>query len=169
MLLYVLANCTAKFQLENVVLQRPLKYAFTNLFKHWSTKHIQQIIAIGVQSSTMKVVKSMEIICENVAKWLFMAWDKLRLHKEMIAFGWGQCGILKAWDWQIQNDIMRVNFEGSLFANSSNLVEHTNEEIKVLDFYLDMDVLDCLCHCVSNLDITNDFLDLNGFIDMWRM
>jgi hypothetical protein len=64
---------------------------------------------------------------------------------------------------------MRANFEGSLFANSSNLVEHTNEEIKALDFYLDMDVLDSLCHCVSNLDITNDFLDLNGFIHMWRM
>jgi hypothetical protein len=108
----------------------------------------------------------METICENVVEWLFMAWDKLCIHKEMIASGWGRCAILKAWNWQIQNDIMRVNFEGSLFANSSNLVVGTNEKIKVLDFYLDMDVLDCLCHCVSNLVITNDLLDLNGFIDM---
>jgi len=53
-----------------------------------------------------------------------------------------------------------------LFANSKNLVENTNEEIKVLDFYLDMDILNCLCHCVSNLDITNDLPDLNGFINM---
>ncbi len=61
---------------------------------------------------------------------------------------------------------MRVNFEGFLFANSSNLIKDTNEEIKVIDFYLDMDVLDCLCHCVSNLDIINNLFDLNGFINM---
>jgi hypothetical protein len=61
---------------------------------------------------------------------------------------------------------MRANFEGSLFANSNNLVEDTNEEIEVPNFYLDMDVLNCLCHCVSNLDITNDLFDLNRFIDM---
>jgi hypothetical protein len=61
---------------------------------------------------------------------------------------------------------MRANFEAYLFANSSNLDEHTNYEIEVPNFYLDMDVLDFLCHCVFNLDITNDFLDLNGFIDM---
>jgi hypothetical protein len=66
----------------------------------------------------------------------------------------------------IQNEVMQANFERSLFANSNNLVEDNNEKIKVLDFYLDMDILDCLCHCVSNLDITNDLLDLNGFIDM---
>jgi hypothetical protein len=87
---------------------------------------------------------------------LFMAWDKLCIHKEMIAFGWGRCGILKTWDWQIQNDTMWANFEGSLFANSSNLVEDTNEEMEVPNFYLDMDDLNCLCHCVSNLNITND-------------
>jgi len=40
------------------------------------------------------------------------------------------------------------------------------EEIEVPNFYLDMDVLNCLCHCVSNLDITNDLFDLNRFIDM---
>jgi hypothetical protein len=53
----------------------------------------------------------------------------------------------------IQNEVMQANFEGSLFANSNNLVEDTNEEIKVSN-YLDMDILDCFCHCVSNLDIT---------------
>ncbi len=46
-----------------------------------------------------------------------------------------KCGIGK-----IQNEAMQVNFEGSLFANSSNLVEDTNEYIGVLDFYLDTDV-----------------------------
>jgi hypothetical protein len=55
LLLYVPTNCIAKFQLANVVLQRPLKCAFTNLFKHWSTKHIQQIMATSVPTSTMKL------------------------------------------------------------------------------------------------------------------
>jgi hypothetical protein len=61
---------------------------------------------------------------------------------------------------------MQINFEGSLFTNLSNLVEDTNEEMEVPNFYLDMDVLNCLCHCVFNLNITNDLFDLNGFIDM---
>ncbi len=30
---------------------------------------------------------------------------------------------------------MQANFEGSLFANSNNLVEDTNEEIEVPNFY----------------------------------
>jgi len=38
--------------------------------------------------------------------------------------------------------------------------------MEVPNFYLYMDDLDCLCHCVSNLNITNDLFDLNGFIDM---
>jgi hypothetical protein len=62
------------------------------LFEHWNAKQIQQMVATSVPTSTMKVNNSMEIICENVAEWLFMAWDKLRIHKEMIAYGWGQCG-----------------------------------------------------------------------------
>jgi hypothetical protein len=68
------------------------------------------MVAIGVPTSTTKVNNSMEIIGEIVVVLLFMAWDKLHIHKEMIAFGWGQCGILKTWDWQIQNDSMRANF-----------------------------------------------------------
>jgi len=124
------------------------------------------MVAIGVPTSPMKADNSMETICENATKWLFMAWDKLCIHHEMIASSWGRCGILKMWDWQIQNETMQVNFEGSLFTNSSNFVEDTNGNIEVLTFYLNMDVLNCLCHCVFNLNITNGLFDFNGFIDM---
>jgi hypothetical protein len=53
-----------------------------------------------------------------------------------------------------------------LFGDLNNIVEYTNEEIEVPNFYLDKDALDCLCHCVSNLDITNGLLDLNEVIDV---
>jgi hypothetical protein len=53
-----------------------------------------------------------------------------------------------------------------LFGDLNNIAEYTNEEIEVLNFYLDKDALDCLCHCVSNLDITNGLLDLNEVIDV---
>ncbi len=95
--LYVPANYTIKFQPIYVVLPRLLKCAFANLFKHWFAKQIQQMMATSVPTSTMKVDNSMEIIRENVVEWLFMARDKLCIHKEMIAYGWGQCGILKTW------------------------------------------------------------------------
>jgi len=55
------------------------------------------MVVIGIPTSTMKVDNYMEIVRENVAK-LFMAWDKLCIHKEMITSDWGQCGIFKAWD-----------------------------------------------------------------------
>jgi hypothetical protein len=56
------------------------------------------MVVTGVPTSTMKIDNYMEIICENVLE-LFMAWDKLCIHKKMIASSWGRCGILKAWDW----------------------------------------------------------------------
>lgn len=61
---------------------------------------------------------------------------------------------------------MWANLDGSLFGDLNNIVEYTNEEIEVPNFYLDKDALDCLCHCVSNLDITNGLLDLNEVIDL---
>jgi hypothetical protein len=35
------ANYASIFQLADLVLQQPLKYAFANLFKHWSAKENQ--------------------------------------------------------------------------------------------------------------------------------
>jgi hypothetical protein len=89
LLLYVPTNYIAKFQHVNVVLQGPLKCAFADLFKHWYAKQIQQMVATSVLTSQMKADNSMETLCENATKWLFMAWDKLHIHKEMITSGWG--------------------------------------------------------------------------------
>jgi hypothetical protein len=63
-------------------------HALLDLFKHWFAKQIQQMVVIGVPTSTMRVDNCMEIIHENPIK-LFMAWDKLCIHKEMIASNWG--------------------------------------------------------------------------------
>jgi hypothetical protein len=98
LLLYVPTNYIVKFQPVDVVLQGPLKCSFVDMFKHWSAKQIQQMVATSVPTSPMKVDNSMETICENATDWLFMAHDKLCIHKEMIASSWGRCGILKMWD-----------------------------------------------------------------------
>ena len=62
---------------------------------------------------------------------------------------------------------MRVNFEKSLFGELGDLVEDQNSELDVPDYYLDMDVLDCLARCVSNLSIFDeiDLPDLNESLD----
>ena len=116
----------------------------------------------------MKVDSLMEAVRENVVEWMFMAWDKLRVHKDIIASGWARCEILKAWDFQIQNEAMRVNFEKSLFGELGDLVEDQTSELDVPDYYLDMDVLDCLARCVSNLSISDeiDLPDLNESLDL---
>lgn len=63
---------------------------------------------------------------------------------------------------------MRFDFEQYLFGKSCNLVEHHNVEVKVLDYYLDMDVLDCLSHYVSDLSISCEIglHDLNQGLDL---
>jgi len=71
----------------------------------------------------------------------------------MIASGWARCGILKAWDFQIQNEAMRVNFDKFFFGILGDFVEDQNLELDAYDYYLDMDVLDFLARCVSNLSI----------------
>ena len=111
----------------------------------------------------MNVDSSMETVRENVVEWMFMTWDKLRVHKETIASGWTRCGILKVWNFQIQNEAMKVNFDKYVFGELGDLVEDQNSELDVPDYYLDMDVLDCLACCVSNLSIYDeiDLSDLN--------
>ena len=51
------------------------------------------------------------------------------------------------------DEAMRVNFEKSLFGELGDLVEDQNSKLDVPDYYLDMDVLDFLARCVSNLSI----------------
>jgi hypothetical protein len=68
----------------------------------------------------------------------------------MIARGWKR----KAWKFQVQNEAMRENFKHSLLGN-------------LPDFYLDMDVLDCLCHYLTRLGIKQHELhDLNDIIEI---
>jgi hypothetical protein len=126
------------------------------------------MVASKVSVGAMKVNSSMETVRENVAEWMFLTWNKLRVYKELIASGWTRYGILKAWDFQIQNEAMRVNFEKSLFGELGDLVEDQNSELDVLDYYLDMDVLDFLARCVSNLSISDeiDLPDLNESFDL---
>ena len=101
LLLYAPTNCTSKFQLVNVVLQRPLKCVFAKKIKLWSASEIQRMVASKVPVGEMNVDSSMETVRENVVEWMFMTWDKLRVHKETIASGWTRCGILKVWNFQI--------------------------------------------------------------------
>lgn len=64
--------------------------------KLWSASEIQRMVASKVPVGAMKVDSSMKTVRENVVEWMFMAWDKLRVHKKMIASGWARCEILKA-------------------------------------------------------------------------
>jgi hypothetical protein len=61
---------------------------------------------------------------------------------------------------------MRANFQSSLFGDLGNVANDSTNETKILDFYLDMDVVDCLCHCVSTLHIVEvELPDLNETVD----
>jgi len=53
------------------------------------------MVAISVPTSPMKADNSMETVCENATKWLFMACDKLCIHQEMIALVRGDVEFLK--------------------------------------------------------------------------
>jgi hypothetical protein len=81
------ANCTTKFQHANVFLQQPFKHAFVNLLKCWSTKDNNNNWVHGVRFCN-KMNYSMDTICENAMKSLFLPWNKLCELKEMIASIW---------------------------------------------------------------------------------
>jgi hypothetical protein len=160
------ANCISKFQSADVVLQRPLKCAFANLFKHWSAKEIRKQLSIGVTTSAITVNNSMDTVCKNAAEWLYLSWDRLRGHEEMIARGWALCGITKAWEFQFQNEAMRANFQSSLFGDLGNVANDSTNETEIPDFYFNMDVIGCLCYCVSTLHIVEVELPyLNETVD----
>jgi hypothetical protein len=119
-----------------------------------------------VKASTITVNNSMDTIRENAVEWLYLSWDRLRSHEEMIVRGWVLCGITKAWKFQFQNKAMGANFRSSLFGDLGNVANDSTNEIEIPNFYLDMDVVDCLCHCVSTLHIDEEELpDLNETID----
>ena len=130
-----------------------MKCAFVNLFKHWFAKDIRKQLSVGVKASAITVNNSTDTIHENAAKWLYLSWDKLCGHEEMIAHGWVLHGITKAWEFQFQNEAMRANFQSSLFGDLGNVANNNTNEIEIPNFYLNMDVIGCLCHCVSTLHI----------------
>ena len=68
----------------------------------------------------------------------------------------------------MQNEAMGVHFKKYFFEELDDLVEDRNSELDVPDYYLDMDVLDCLARCVSNLSISDeiDLHDLNESLDL---
>ncbi len=47
------------------------------------------MVSICVPTWTMRIDNYVEAICENVVEWLFMAWDKLHIIKEVHMSGWG--------------------------------------------------------------------------------
>ncbi len=47
------------------------------------------MVSICVPTLTMRIDNYVEAICKNVIEWLFMAWEKLHINKEVHMSGWG--------------------------------------------------------------------------------
>ena len=95
--LFVPANCTSKFQLADLIIQRPLKCAFSKCFKQWTATCIQEQLECQAQEANLdgpsKVKLDLRIgtLRDCICEWLLEAWKFVGCHSEMIKRGWAKC------------------------------------------------------------------------------
>jgi hypothetical protein len=141
-ILFVLANYTSKFQPANVLIQRPLKCAFTKCFKQWIANCIQDQLECQAHEADLDGTSEVELdlrigtLHGCICKWLLEAWKSMGCHLEMIKRCWEKCGLLKSFDRAFQAEAMEANSELSLFAGGDNICEDFMSLKKIGTIYL---------------------------------
>ena len=85
-ILFVPANYTSKFQPTNVLIQRPLKCAFTKCFKQWIANCIQDQLECQAHeadldgTSEIKLDLRIGTLHDYICKWLLEAWKSVECH-----------------------------------------------------------------------------------------
>jgi hypothetical protein len=86
--LYVVANCTSKLQLADVVLQRSFKHGFRKQFEKWQSELVASQPAEGVRPEDVELQVGIKKLRELLINWLLSSWGELYEQVEMIQKGW---------------------------------------------------------------------------------
>ncbi len=92
-LVFVLANCTSKLQVVDVVLQRLFKHRFRIQFNLWQSQQIACQVLNGVQPVNIQLQLGIKELRCHLVGWLMGSWEELVGLKQMIRKGWTKCGM----------------------------------------------------------------------------
>lgn len=110
--LFVPAGCTSKAQPADLVLQRPMKHAFSNEYTMWMTNEMTSLLKAGAAPEQLRVDTGMKRMKPLVVKWMMTAWQQLRARSVMIKKGWTVlAGVM---DDQVQKTAMSLVISQSL-------------------------------------------------------
>ena len=123
-LVFIPANCISKFQPAIVILQRPLKHAFSREFNLWTSSIIKDQVLRGLKP---EIDFKMSTLKPYLCLWLHTAWLSLASRKEMIQKGWSKCDLLEAFELEFQILSIEVNAASPLFLQNSTKVEEIIE------------------------------------------
>lgn len=152
--LFVPANCTSKLQPADVILQRPLKCAFSRSFKQWSAACIQKQLEDDV--SIVQLDLSIKTLREELCTWLLQAWKEVGSRKQMIVKGWGKCGLLRVFDRAFQAEAMESHSHTSLFSDTNTNDEHeefSDDIDEWEELFEDEDIMGLMARCVVNNEV----------------
>jgi hypothetical protein len=152
--LFIPANCTSKLQPADVILQRPLKCAFSRCFKQWSAACIQEQLEGDV--SRVQLDLRIGTLREELCTWLLQAWKEVGSRTDMIIKGWEKCGLLRPFDKIFQAEAMECNSHNSLFSDV-NVDEEHEESLDDIDeweeLFEDEDIMDLMARCVVSDEV----------------
>ncbi len=134
-LMFVLTNCTSKFQLANVSIQHPFKHVFKKEFHMWTSCTIKNQL---LKEKDLEVDFCMLVIKPKLCGWLFHEWTQMCERKEMIYKSWGKTCLLRSFILYFYMEALGVNVTKSLLSSyliRKAKVENPNsQENSNLDF-----------------------------------
>jgi nitrogen fixation/metabolism regulation signal transduction histidine kinase len=104
----------------DVVLQRPLKHAFSASYTSWMTDQIRTLVAAGYHPEQLKVNVNMKEMKPLLVKWMMSAWKGLRGRQDMIKRGWNKAGF---------DQVMSTQFQGEALRKVCNLEVNVSDRL----------------------------------------
>jgi hypothetical protein len=117
LLLFVLANCTSKPQVMDVVFQRPFKHAIHQLYNQFQAAEIAKQIKAGVDPSKVKLQTTAAQLRDEVMGFLRGAWLQVRAQDALIKKGFAMCKLGRIQDAAFQREAMLECFKRKLFKD----------------------------------------------------
>ena len=91
LIIFVPANCTSVFQPADVILQKPFKHGFRQIFDSFTSDDIINQLQ-HTAAKNIKVDTKMSTLKPQLCVWLLKAWQHIQ-RPDMIQVGWSHCGL----------------------------------------------------------------------------
>ncbi|KAL3694501.1 hypothetical protein R1sor_008152 [Riccia sorocarpa] len=118
LLLYVPAGYTSVYQPADVAIQRPLKARFARNYHEWAIGQVKLSLDAGVEPPGTKFDVSISTLRAKAFEWMWKAHVHVADNPDLIRNGWSECGLLDAWNFDVQKEALLANYDGKLFKEN---------------------------------------------------